>query len=168
MGPLLPALEALVKTASLGALLVLWLAACGGGAASPPTPAPTPVAPETPLPLPAPSAPASGAGSGSATPAGRPTPAPTAGAFSAVGVLAGDAGLEGGCLWLEVRGERYELVPAPESGIVVDGPSSTVTTADGTVIVPGQELQVEGTLDGSLASFCQVGAIVVVDSVSAT
>lgn len=163
-----------MKSVALGAMLVLMLAACAGDPASPPEPTPTPAIPQTPLPTAAPSAPASESSTDRATPTasppGRPAPgagATSAGAFSAVGVLAGDAGLEGGCLWLDVRGERWELVALEGSGIVVDGPSSTVTTAEGTVLIPGQEIAVEGTLEESLASFCQVGPIVVVDAVSA-
>ncbi|HUG83758.1 MAG TPA: hypothetical protein VMM13_04290 [Euzebya sp.] len=76
--------------------------------------------------------------------------------------------IEGGCVYLESAGQRFELVAGPGATIVVDPDNGVIADTDGEVIAePGDTITVDGSLDPGMASFCQIGQIVVVDSITA-
>lgn len=84
------------------------------------------------------------------------------------GVLGG-SNLEGGCVWLDADdGTRYELIGGPSASVAIDPANQVIADATGTVIAEaGDPIEVTGTVDDGLATFCQVGENLVVDSVSA-
>lgn len=82
------------------------------------------------------------------------------------GVLGGDAELEGGCTWVDVDGERYELVAADGAPFTID-PDDGIVDADGTVIAAiGDAISVDGEIDESMLSFCQIGPILTAASIT--
>lgn len=83
-----------------------------------------------------------------------------------VGTIGGDETLEGGCLWLEVDGERYELSPAGGAGVQVDTTRLRLLDDAGEVIArAGDEVRVTGEVAEDLMSFCQIGPILQVTAV---
>lgn len=84
------------------------------------------------------------------------------------GVLGG-SNLEGGCVWLDAEdGTRYELIGGPSASVAIDPANQVIADTTGTVIAEaGDAVEVTGTVDDGLATFCQVGENLVVDSISA-
>lgn len=82
----------------------------------------------------------------------------TGGPTTITGTLAGDAQLEGGCVWVDTADGRYE-VRWPEgwhSGvdpIQVRGPDGEVVAGE------GDEIRVTGEVRRDVATVCQVGTV---------
>lgn len=114
-------------------------------------------------------------------PAGEPdeqTTAPGDGAAQAgslIGVLEGDAKLEGGCVWIEPTGgpdadigDRVEpLLPA---GLTVEfEPDIRIVDAQGTVVAErGDEVVIDGSPAEDVMTICQVGPAYQVDTITGT
>jgi hypothetical protein len=82
------------------------------------------------------------------------------------GVLGGDAQLEGGCAWLDVDGERYEVF-YPE-GYTVEFEPVRLMGPDGEVVAgEGDEVTITGEVTTDRMSICQVGQIVEATAVQA-
>lgn len=103
-----------------------------------------------------------GASSQESTQTATPTPSGSEAADRFFGTLGGDASLEGGCLWLEVGEERYEL-RLPE-GYDVDTENLTIVTPDGDALSSGTQLEVTGSVLQDVATICQVGPVIDVSS----
>lgn len=74
------------------------------------------------------------------------------------GTLGGDAGLEGGCAWLDTPQGRYEVLWP--SGYRVEQEPLRLIGPDGRVVAEaGDPLTVEGVAAQDVASFCQVGQL---------
>ena len=95
-----------------------------------------------------------------------PPPAPGARTYS--GTLGG-GDIEGGCFWLDGDdGTRYELIAGTRSDVAIDQANRVIADAEGNVIArEGDAVEVTGIVDEGMATFCQVGTNLVVDSVSA-
>lgn len=137
-----------MRTATLFLTTAALLAACG------------PIGPEQ----------GSGAGRGSptdtsaateedtvATPGQPPTPASDGPRRRLTGRLGGDAQLEGGCVWLEADGRRYEVQFPPgwrtsSQPVRLNGPS-------GAVAEEGDRVTVEGHDAPDTVTVCQVGPV---------
>jgi hypothetical protein len=88
--------------------------------------------------------------------AGEIAASPSPGARA--GVLAGDARLEGGCVWLDTGGERLEVLwpqgyRADVDPIELRDPSGAV------IAMEGDRLAVEGAPATEQLSACQTGAL---------
>lgn len=97
----------------------------------------------------------------------EPEPAP--GARTYAGTLGG-GDIEGGCFWLDGEdGTRYELIAGTRSDVAIDQSNRVIADAEGNVVArEGDTVEVTGTVDEGMATFCQVGTVLVVDSVSAS
>jgi hypothetical protein len=105
-------------------------------------------------------------------PSADPQTAPPGGA-TLIGTLTGDAGLEGGCAWIEPTGgvdgklDRVEpMLPDGyriefDPGLVLIGPDGEVVASD------GDEVSVVGAVAADAASLCQTGVIYQVEEVVA-
>lgn len=145
-------------TATLPSLLVvvvalLLLGACAGDAGTddptepPPTSAPTDDMAREDLPV------ADGS--------------PGALSLPATGVL-GVADVEGGCTYVEIEDERYQLMAGPDADVVVDPANGVVASTDGEVIAgPGDTVIVDGQVDPGMMTFCQIGPVLVASGVEA-
>ena len=119
--------------------LVTFGAACGSGdGSSPADPAEPAAAPATDAPT---------------DPAKTDDPSELA----LVGPFGADAELEGGCAWIEVDGERFELM-LPD-GYSVDYETLTLTGPDGVIAEAGDQIRVTGAEAADMASFCQIGPL---------
>jgi hypothetical protein len=139
---------------ALCGVLVLVLAACAGEAAAPIASEPTAVGPsatvsEAPAPI-----------------ASEPMDRPTDGVGGEsrpdlVGVLGGDATLEGGCAWLETPdGERWQVVWPAGYHVMFDQAGPMLMGPDGSIAAgPGDRVGVTGKEAGEMGSVCQVGPI---------
>lgn len=109
---------------------------------------------------------------------GQETTGPDDGASEAgslIGVLEGDAQLEGGCLWIEPTGgpdadlgDRVEpLLPA---GFTVEfEPDLRILDAQGGVVAGrGDEVVIEGRPAEDMMTICQVGPAYQVDTITGT
>ncbi|MDP8970437.1 MAG: hypothetical protein M3N52_08100 [Actinomycetota bacterium] len=104
-------------------------------------------------------------GSGGSGPESRPAPRATQGLARSPqapealsGTLGGDAGLEGGCAWLDTPHGRYEVLWP--SGYRIDQQPLRLIGPDGRVVAEaGDPLTVEGVAAQDMASFCQVGQL---------
>ena len=75
-----------------------------------------------------------------------------------IGKLGGDGQLEGGCVWFDAGGKRYEL-QFPEGYTVTFSPLQ-VTGPDGTVVAgDGDRLHLLGTMVKDVMTICQVGPL---------
>jgi hypothetical protein len=82
------------------------------------------------------------------------------------GTFHGSPTLEGGCAWLDSGGRRYQLV-LPQ-GYHVDYERLTIVGPDGkTVAKAGDTVTVTGREAAEQLSFCQVGSIFDVETISA-
>lgn len=100
---------------------------------------------------------------------GTDDPAGDRAAFSTYRGTFGGSAIEGGCVWLDAEdGTRYQVVPTPDSGLVLDTEAFSLLAADGTTIAgDGDPVVVEGAADPEAMSFCQVGPILLVRSAGA-
>jgi hypothetical protein len=82
-----------------------------------------------------------------------------------VGVLGGDAQLEGGCAWITVEDGRVE--PAWPDGYRVEfGPLRLVDGQGATVAEEGDRLHLNGSLDPDVMTICQIGPVFVVEDIA--
>lgn len=89
-----------------------------------------------------------------------------AGTEGLTGTFNGDPVLEGGCSWLETDEQRYQLV-LPQ-GYQVDYAQLAIVAPDGkTVAKAGDTIKVTGHEAPQQRSFCQVGTIFDVETISA-
>ncbi|WP_370323753.1 hypothetical protein [Euzebya sp.] len=87
--------------------------------------------------------------------------------FPVTGEL-GLAEVEGGCAYIEVDGQRYELIADPDADLAVDGGNAVVASGDGEVIArAGDQITVDGSIDDGIATFCQIGPVIVASEVTA-
>lgn len=103
---------------------------------------------------------------GGADPTADPTDDGASRAGTLIGILEGDAGLEGGCAWLEPTGGPDAALDDQVQPIFPDGyrvefePDLHVLDRDGEVVAErGDELVVDGTADPDVATTCQVGTV---------
>lgn len=76
--------------------------------------------------------------------------------------------LEGGCVYVEIDGERYELLAGPDSGLAMDAGNGVVADAQGEVLArAGDQITVDGALDPGMATFCQIGPVLMATTVEA-
>jgi hypothetical protein len=143
--------------AVLALLLCLALAACGSDESA--APSASDLASPVPVPVPVPSA----------EPSGLADLAPDEALTGEqlTGVLGGDAALEGGCTWLEVGGERYEVI-YPEGYAATADPPQLTGPAGEVLAEAGDELTVTGTGDPDMATICQVGPVFAAETVEPT
>ncbi|HEX2222553.1 MAG TPA: hypothetical protein VHK06_08530 [Candidatus Limnocylindria bacterium] len=153
----------LASVTALCAGLLLALAGCAGEAGAPTDSQPTAAAPSaTASDQPAPSA---------SGPMDRPTEG--AGEESQpdlVGVLDGDASLEGGCAWLETPdGERWQVMWPAGYHVMFDEAGPMLMGPDGSIAAgPGDRIGVTGKEAGEMGSVCQVGPIFQAEDLVAT
>lgn len=84
-------------------------------------------------------------------------------ADAVTGTLAGDAQLEGGCVWLESDGSRYEVL-WPEGYTAEADP--VALRRDGEVVAEaGDQVTVRGEEATDVMTTCQVGTIFAAESV---
>jgi hypothetical protein len=74
------------------------------------------------------------------------------------GTLAGDADLEGGCVWVEAADGRYE-VQWPDGWQASADPVEVRNAAGEVVARAGDELRVTGRIRSDVATVCQVGTV---------
>ncbi len=97
----------------------------------------------------------------------EPDPGGTAVSFPATGTLGVDD-IEGGCVYVEIDGTRYELLAGTGADIAVDPANGVVAAADGTVIArTGEMITVDGAVDPGIVTFCQMGPVLVATDVTA-
>jgi hypothetical protein len=81
------------------------------------------------------------------------------------GTFHGDRALEGGCSWLETNGTRYQLT-LPH-GYRVDYERLTIVGPDGKPVAKaGDTITVTGHEASGQLSFCQIGPIFKVETIS--
>lgn len=164
------------RPAAMCVMLALLVAACGdattsGDAVSATGTSPSPIEPTTAF-----ATPDAVQQTPSAGPAVDPDPS-TEGetlqfdqkelALPATGTL-GVENLEGGCIYLEVDGQKYELLAGPDAALAMDAGNGVVADAEGNVIAQaGDTITVEGALDPGIATFCQIGPVLMATSVAA-
>ncbi len=98
----------------------------------------------------------------------RPEPDMTADVrLPATGTL-GLSEVEGGCVFVEIDGDRYELLADTGADVAVDPANGVIADAAGEVIArAGEEITVDGTVDPGIVTFCQIGPVLVADSITA-
>lgn len=128
--------ETVVRTAILTALLVV-LAACGSSPAEDVGSDPSVVA--SPV-------------------AASPTAGAAAGSQALTGVLHGDPGLEGGCVWLDTPDGRVEVI-WPDGYQASADPVELRDAAGDVVAGDGDEVTVAAAPASDRVSICQVGEI---------
>lgn len=112
----------------------------------------------------APAGDASGPASDPASPHG--SAAPSAAAEALVGVLRGDAQLEGGCVWLDTARGRIEVI-WPDGYAATADPVRLTDPSGDVVARAGDEVRIEGSHAPDLVSTCQVGEIWTATALSA-
>jgi hypothetical protein len=76
--------------------------------------------------------------------------------------------LEGGCIYVEVDGQKYELLAGPDAALAMDAGNGVVADAQGNVIArAGDTITVQGALDPGISTFCQIGPVLMATSVTA-
>lgn len=91
-------------------------------------------------------------------------PAPTTPAEQFTGTIGGDPALEGGCLWLQTDGERYEL-QLPD-GFDVDREALAISGPGELELGDGDEVTVVGDVVDDMMTVCQVGPVLDVADIS--
>lgn len=86
------------------------------------------------------------------------TAPPSTGNASLAGVLAGDAQLEGGCVWIDTGAERLEVLWPAGYRADVD-PIELRDPAGAVIAIEGDRLAVEGEPATDQMSTCQIGAL---------
>ncbi|MGI9019075.1 MAG: hypothetical protein ACR2HR_18565 [Euzebya sp.] len=85
----------------------------------------------------------------------------------ATGVL-GVEDIEGGCVFVEVDGRRYELIASPDADLAIDPGNVVVADSQGTVIArAGDTITVDGQIDPGVVTFCQIGPVLVATDIQA-
>lgn len=84
------------------------------------------------------------------------TSTPTAVGQVREGVLAGDPGLEGGCVWLDTGQERLEII-WPEGYRATADPIELRDPTGAVIATEGNRIRVRGDVAADLVSTCQVG-----------
>lgn len=74
------------------------------------------------------------------------------------GTLGGDASLEGGCAWVAVDGQRYEVL-WPEGYEIAFDPLRLLDPSGSQVAAEGDQVTVAGAPAEGMASTCQVGPL---------
>jgi hypothetical protein len=125
-----------MRTAIALVALVLTLAACGG--------APEDTSAQPPA--------------GDGLPADDDADETAEGEMAIEGTLAGDAQLEGGCVWLETDDGRYEVM-WPEGYRAEADPVRLLAPDGATLARAGDALRVEGAITRDVMTICQVGTV---------
>ena len=79
----------------------------------------------------------------------------------------GQEDIEGGCAFVEIDGQRYELVADPSAGLAIDPANGVIVTEDGEEVArAGATITVDGQVDAGLMTFCQIGPVLVASEIT--